>query len=523
MTPARGRDVEVASDSPPAGRLEVRRPADGTVIGDVPIQGRSDVEEAVTRCRKVQEGWARFTPSDRARRMEALHRVVGERADEIARMVAEETGKPDVEALTEVVTVLDLIRFYLQKGPRALAPRKVSTGWLLGRRARVEREPYGVVAVVSPWNYPFILAMDSVVTALVGGNGVVLKPSELTPFTGLLVRELVEAADLPEGLVAVVTGDGSTGEALVRSGVDKIVFTGSTATGRKVMAAAAESLTPVVLELGGKDPALILEDADLERASRGVAFGAFYNAGQTCLATERIFVVDAIYERFLERLTEQVAGLRASSVGDREVGAMTTTRQLRIVEEHVAEAVEGGARILVGGARTDPASNVYLPTVLADVDESMRVLTEESFGPVVPVVRVRDEEEAVERANRSGFGLFASVWTSDRDRGLRVARRLRAGGVSVNDTLSHYAVPGLPMGGVGGSGFGRTRGLEGLRELTRTRSLLVDRLGMKQDPWWFPYGPARRRLVRALLEFRRGGGLRGVLRAAGAWLQGGRS
>ena len=501
--------------------LEVRRPADGTVIGEVPLQGADEIREAVDRCRRVQRGWAQFDPADRVRRMESLHRVVGERADEIASMVVEETGKPEVEALTEVITVLDLLHFYLRVAPGELAPRKVSTGWLLGRRARVEREPYGVVAVVSPWNYPFILTMDPVVTAIVAGNGVVLKPSEHTPFTGLLVEELVEAADLPEGLVRVVTGDGTTGEALVRSGVDKVLFTGSPATGRRVMGVAAESLTPVVLELGGKDPAIVLDDAELERAARGVAFGALYNAGQTCLATERVFVVDPVYDRFLELLVGEVEHLRASSVGERDVGPVATPEQLRVLEEQVAEALAEGARVVVGGSRTDPASNVYQPTVLAEVDESMRIMTEENFGPVIPVVRVRDEEEAVEKANSSSFGLFASVWTGDRQRGERVARRLRAGGVSVNDTLSHWAVPGLPMGGVGQSGFGRTRGLEGLREVTRTRSLLVNRLEMSRDPWWFPYGSGGRRLVRAFLAYRRKRGLGGLVRAVGAWLRGG--
>lgn len=507
-------------EGPGDRRLRIRRPADGTVVGEAPVLGPGEVERAVRRCRKVQEGWARFSPGDRARRMERLHRVIGDRADEIAGRVIDETGKPEVEALTEVVTVLDLLRFYLRVAPGALAPRKVSTGWLPGRRARVELEPFGVVGVISPWNYPFILAMDPVVTALVTGNGAVLKPSEVTPFTGLLVGELVEAAGLPEGLVRVVTGDGTTGDALVRSGVDRIVFTGSPATGRRVMAAAAETLTPVTLELGGKDPALVLEDADLDRAARGVVFGGFYNAGQTCIATERVFVVDAVYDRFLERLEKEVGSLRAASSGERDVGPLTTPAQLRLVEEQVSDAVEKGATVLVGGGRTDPAANVYRPTLVVDADETMRLLTEETFGPVLPVVRVRGEDEAVERANRCGFGLFASVWTGDPERGERVARRLRAGGVSVNDTLSHYAVPGLPMGGVGESGFGRSRGLEGLRELSRTRSLLVNRGRFGRSPWWFPYDESGRRLVRALLEYRRFGGIRGAFRAVAAWIRG---
>lgn len=500
--------------------IQVRRPSDGGLVGEVPIEGPDAVREAVERARVVQRGWASLSVADRLRRLEGLHRAIGEGAEDVAEVIRSETGKPEVEALSEVVVALDLLRFYRKNAGDVLGRKRVSTGWLLGRKAWIEREPYGVVGVISPWNYPFILAMDPVVTALVAGNGVVLKPSEFTAFSGLRVEELCREAGLPEGLVRVVTGDGRTGDALVRSGVDKVVFTGSPATGRKVLAAAAENLTPVTLELGGKDPALVLEDADLERAARGIVFGAFYNAGQTCISTERVLVVDAVYDAFVKRVTELTEALRAGSAGGGDVGPMTTPDQLRTVEAHVEEAVAGGARVLVGGDRTDPASNVYLPTVLVDVKPEMRVVREETFGPVMPILRVRDAEEAVRRANESPFGLFASVWTGDRERGIAVARKLRAGGVSVNDTLSHYAVPGLPMGGVGESGFGRTRGLEGLRELSRTRSLLVDRTGLSGDPWWFPYTGARVRVVRALAEFRKDPGLRGVFRAVGTLLGG---
>lgn len=520
MSVARGVDRDGSGSGPGAPTLEVRRPGDGELLAEVPVDGPDEVGERIRRCREVQRGWAALSVDDRLRRLRGLHRMVGERADEIVATVVDETGKPTVEARTEVVTVLDLLRFYLRKGASVLRPRTVRTGWLLGRKARVEREPYGVVGVISPWNYPFVLTMDPVVTAVASGNGVVLKPSEVTPLTGLLVGELVRAAGLPRGLVEVVTGDGATGEALARGDLDRLVFTGSPATGRKVMAAAAERLTPVTLELGGKDPALVLDDADLDRASAGVVFGAFYNTGQTCIATERAFVLDAVHDAWVDRVVERVSELRVSAAGERDLGPLTTQRQLEIVEEQVADAVEKGARVRTGGGRTDPASNLYQPTVLTDVDESMRVLTEETFGPVLPVVRVLDEDEAVERANRSGFMLFGSVWTGDRARGERVARRLRAGGVSINDTLTHYAVPGLPMGGVGESGFGRTRGLEGLREMTRTRSVLVNRTSRSRDPWWFPYRSGQRRLTRALLEFRRAGGVRGAFRAVRAWLRG---
>lgn len=513
--------MSFSTSSTSSESLEVRSPGDGARVGEVPLHGREDVLEAVSRCRTVQSGWASLAVSDRLRRLEALHAALGSRAEEIASTVVDETGKPWIEAMTEVVTVLGLLRFYLRKAPGVLEPRAVRTAPLKGRKARVEREPYGVIGVISPWNYPFLLAMEPVVTALVCGNGAVLKPSEHTPLSGSRAEELADEAGLPDGLVRVVNGDGRTGDALVTSGVDKVVFTGSASTGRRVMAAAAEVPTPVVLELGGKDPALVLEDADLDQAAEGVVFGGLYNAGQTCVATERIFVVDSIHDAFVERVVERVRKLRLSTGEDRDVGPMTTPEQMRVVEDHVVDAVEKGARVLVGGDRTDPASNLYRPTVLVEVDESMRVMTEETFGPVLPIRRVRDAEEAVERANDTGYGLFASVWTGDTARGEDVAGRLQAGGVSVNDTLSHYSVPGLPAGGVKESGFGRMRGLEGLRELTRTRSVVVNSVGGGGGPLRFPYGRRGRRVLRSLVAFRREGGVRGLLRAVGAWFGGG--
>jgi acyl-CoA reductase-like NAD-dependent aldehyde dehydrogenase len=268
------------------------------------------------------------------------------------------------------------------------------------------------------------------------------------------------------------------------------------------MTAAAQNLTPVSLELSGKDPAIVLEDADLERAARGVVYGAFYNAGQTCIATERVFVVDGIYDAFVERVTEFAKELRAGTEGEYDVGPIISERQLRTVEAQLEDALARGARVTVGGGRLAPDSNVFLPTVLVDVDQSMRVVWEETFGPILPLMRVKDEEEAVRLANVSPYGLFASVWTEDRERGEALAESLRAGGVSVNDTLSHYAVPGLPMGGVGASGFGRRRGVAGLEEMSRPRSVLVHRTGLARELWWFPYTERGTRLMRALLGYR---------------------
>ena len=499
--------------------LTVKRPSDGSVLGEVPVMGHVPVLEAVERARSVQRSWIALAPEERFHRLQELIGLVAEGTEELAEVIRDETGKPEVEALAEILGTAELLKYYAEVAPRLLRRQWVRTGWLVGKSAYSYREPYGVIGVITPWNYPLLLVMDSVAAALFTGNGVVVKPSEHTPFTALKVVELCERAGLPAGLVSAVTGDASTGAALVQAGVDKVVFTGSSQTGRKIMALAAESLTPVALELGGKDPAIVLEDADLERAARGVVYGAFYNAGQTCISTERVFVVDDVYEDFVERVTELAGELRAGTSGEFDVGPMITEGQLRVVESQLEDARVRGARVTVGGERLAPDSNVFRPTVLVDVDQSMRVVWEETFGPLLPIMRVADEEEAVRLANVSPFGLFASVWTEDRERGERLAERLRAGGVSINDTLSHYGVPGLPLGGVGESGFGRRRGVAGLEEMSRTRSVLIHRTGLGRELWWFPYSERSTRLFRALLGYRQSKGIARLLNGVRRLLQ----
>jgi succinate-semialdehyde dehydrogenase/glutarate-semialdehyde dehydrogenase len=489
---------------------------------EVPHFTDSQVEEAVGRGREAQQAWIARTPGERFRLLRGLSAVLHRRSEDIAAAIRSETGKPPAEALTEVVVSVDLIRFYASKAARHLRPRRVRPGWMLWKRAWVGREPYGVVGAITPWNYPFILPMDCVTPAIFAGNAVVIKPSEFTPVAALLIPELCREAGLPEGLVQVVTGDGGAGRALVESGVDRLVFTGSTRTGKQIMAAAAERLTPVTLELGGKDAAIVLEDADIERAARGVVFGALFNAGQTCLSIERIYVARAVHDEFVHRVVTLVEDLRVGHEADVDVGPLVTDAQVELVERHVRDALEKGARVLAGGRRQEPGSSVFLPTVLVGVGDSMDVVSEESFGPLLPIIAVEDDEDAVRRCNESGYGLFASVWTRDRARGLRIARRLRAGGISVNDVLAHYGVAGLPMGGVGLSGFGSRRGLEALDEMSRPHTVFVDRLGLKREPWWFPYSSTGTRLIHAVLDWRGLGGLGGATRAAGRFLRRGR-
>jgi acyl-CoA reductase-like NAD-dependent aldehyde dehydrogenase len=491
--------------------LRVQRPSDGGLVGTIPIDPQVKVEAAVLRARAAQQGWGQLSLEARIARLEGLRREIGRRTDEIADRIVAETGKPDDEALSEVLMVLRLLRFHERKASGILAPRRVPIGLMPGGRGQVVREPLGVIAILSPWNYPFILSMEPAATALLAGNAVVLKPSEHTPFTGAILPDLAEGAGLPEDLLLVVQGGREVGEFLVDAGPDHVHLVGGPATGRAVLRRAAEHLLPVSVELGGKDAALVLADADLDRAARGIAFGAFFNAGQTCIAIERVYVEEAVYESFLRKLTAVTNELRVGSGGNVDVGPMTLASQLRHVEAQVQDARLKGARILSGGSKADPASNIFLPTILADVPQEARVLQEETFGPLLPVVPVATVEEAIVMANAHPMGLQASVWTRDLARGRAVALRLRAGGVTVNDALSHWAAPGLPMGGIGESGWSRARGAEGLLTFSRTRSLLIRGGTRKRELWWFPYGPKSRRLLRALIGWEQHGGFRGLM------------
>jgi acyl-CoA reductase-like NAD-dependent aldehyde dehydrogenase len=497
-----------AADGDGGRVLEVRRPADGSTVGAVPVTSQVEVLKAVERARLVQRHWIDLSAEARFRTLARLSEVVGDNAEAIAQVIRSETGKPEIEAMTEVLMVIDLLRYYDEVAPRILRRQWVKTGWLLGKSAYIYREPYGVVGLITPWNYPFLLPMDVIAAALYSGNAVVVKPSEYTPFTALKILDLCAAAGVPDGLVQLVPGDASTGEALSGAGVDKLVFVGSPRVGRKVAARAAETLTPVALELGGKDAAIVLEDADLDRAAQGIVFGAFFNAGQTCLSIERVLVVESVHDEFVEKVAAIAKQLRVGTSGEYDVGPITTPGQLRIVEDQVEDALLRGARVVAGGHRAAEGTSLFLPTVLADVDASMKVMWEETFGPLLPIVRVRDQEEAVRLVNVNPFGLAASVWTEDRERGEALGERLRAGTVSVNDVLSHYGIPGLPVGGTGESGYGRRRGVAGLEELTRSRSVVIHRTGLSRELWWFPYNKKGLRLVQVLIEARQEEGIR---------------
>ena len=480
-------------------------PATGEEVGRVPSRSAEEVRAAVARAREAQKGWGARGYRERAAVVMRAREIVLAEVDEIARLVAREAGKPAAEATAmELVPSLDLMRHFARETERLLRPQRIPIGQyeLMGRRSRLVFRPVGVVGIISPWNFPWATPLGEVVMALMAGNTVVLKPSELTPLVAVKIGDVLRRAGLPAGALEIVTGDGRTGAALVEAGVDKIMFTGSVATGRRVAETAARNLVPCVLELGGKDPMIVLEDADLAAAARAAVWGAFANCGQACASVERCYVHESVAEKFTERVVAHVRALRqgpgSGDEGSCDVGAMASERQREIVEEHVRDAVARGAQVLAGGARGREGGYFMQPTVLSNVDHTMEAMREETFGPLLPIMTFQTEDEAIGLANDSPYGLTASVWTRDTRRGERVAEQIEAGTVMVNEVLYTHGIAQTPWGGVKLSGIGSTHGRSGLLELVHAKHVHTNRLARFHDLWWFNYTPRAASLFRAL-------------------------
>lgn len=471
--------------------LKLVQPANLEPLGEVPCLGPEGVAAAVAKAREAQGAWGARSVRARARVLAGVRDALLARLDEAADLIHRETGKPRIEAqLADGFPGLDAIDFVLARASSILADEPIRMRrrnfWV---RSRLVHEPRGVIGIISPWNYPLGIPASEAVLALAAGNAVVLKPSEHTPLTALFIEEVFQTGGIPEGVFQVVVGDGETGRNLVESAVDAVAFTGSVATGKRVHETAGRKLIPVVLELGGSDPMLVLSDANVEAAASGAVWGRFTNCGQTCAAVKRVFVEASVAEPFVRKVVEKTRALiqGEDTRFEVDVGPVVSAPQLDIIEEQVRDAVRRGARVAAGGKRPRGKKGYYFePTVLLDVPAEARVLREETFGPVLPIVTVPDEEEAIRRANDTPFGLSASVWTRSRRRADRVARRLEAGSIFVNDGLFTYGVCETPWGGFKESGLGKTHSAEGLLEFTRTKQIARNLLP-NPKPWWFPY------------------------------------
>jgi len=483
-----------------AGTREAVSPSTGRPFASYSLLDAEQAGGAVEAARLAFPAWRALSFHERGRHLLRAREIILQRADEIAALVAREQGKPVAEAhLVEILPSLECLKHLAEHAEDLLRDDPVESQILLAahKDCRVVYEPWGVVLAITPWNYPFSIALTAVATALAAGNTVVLKPAPATTLIGLMLGDIFRAAGMPDGVVNVVAVDDSLAPGLVEDPrVSKIVFTGSVATGKRVMASAAKNLTPVVLELGGKDPAIVLRDADLDRAAQGIVWGGFVNCGQTCASVERVYVEEPVAAALTSKIVAAVEALR---VGDPlgtevDVGPLTMERQRRIVREHVEEALARGAKALTGGTPLDREGYYYPPTVLTGVDHSMRVMREETFGPVLPIMTVKDADEALRLANDSEYGLTASLWTRDMQEARRLRERLQAGVVTVNDCVYSYAEPTSPWGGFKQSGIGRTHGLAGLKEMVQVKYVAEDR-NRGAVLWWFPYGDEFRRLM----------------------------
>jgi acyl-CoA reductase-like NAD-dependent aldehyde dehydrogenase len=462
--------------------FESTDPASGAVVGVFPVHDAAAVTDTARRARPAAQAWAALGFDGRKQRLAAYRGYLARRMHELADLVHRENGKPHADAILEITLAVDHLAWAAGHARKTLGLRKVNPGLLAANHAAyLEYQPLGVIGVIGPWNYPVFTPMGSIAYALAAGNAVVFKPSEHTPAVGAWLAAAWRAA-VPDCADAfqVVTGFGDTGAALCRAGVDKLAFTGSAPTGKKVMAACAENLVPVLMELGGKDAMIVDDDADVVAAADAAVWGAMSNAGQTCIGIERVYATSAVYDRFVAEVTAQIRTLRPGSDDEATYGPMTMASQGDVVRRHLADAATSGGRVIRGDA--DPAlfpnENYLAPAVLLDVPETSAAVCEETFGPTLTITKVRDAEEALERANASTYGLAGSVFSRSKDTAMDLARRMRSGMTSVNSVLTFASVPALPFGGVGDSGFGRIHGEDGLKEFTRAKAITRQRASL---------------------------------------------
>lgn len=487
--------------------LQLRSPVDLKPTGELVCANKADVSAAVAKARAALPAWSALSFEQRAAYMYRVMDLIVANQDRVTSRVIAETGKAPGDALSmEVYASLDSLNFYARRAAKFLATEKTRPHGPMGlaKQVRIVYKPIGVVGIIVPWNGPFILALNPAVQALMAGNTVLLKGSEVTPRSTQLVEELFREAGLPDGVLQAVMGDGETGATLIESGVDKISFTGSVATGRKVAAACGQRLIPCTLELGGKDAMIVCDDADINRAASGALIGSCMNTGHYCCGTERIYVLASVYDRFVANVVERAKALRQGQQhGDNEdVGAVFWDKQLTIIERQVDDAKSKGAKILVGGRRNPQLPGLYFePTVMVDVTHDMEIMREENFGPVLCIQKVNSVDEAIRLANDSIYGLNGSVFTSDREKGFDIARRIETGSVNVNDMAVTYGIAEAPFGGVKESGVGRVNGKDGIRGYCQAVPIVIDKTKAKENMAGYPYDAKKLKGMRGFIKF----------------------
>jgi len=494
--------------------IGVENPATGELITTIPVLGANEIAELAARARAAQPGWEAMGFEGRGRIMRRAQKWMLDNADRVIDVVVSESGKTHEDAqLADLGYTVSALGFWAKEAEKYLADERVPS-WnnpvAAGKKLIIRYAPVGVAGIIGPWNYPIANSFGDCIPALMAGNSVILKPSEVTPLSSLLMQEMMVECGLPPDVFQIATGDGTTGAALIRH-VDVIMFTGSSRTGRSVMKEAADALIPCYLELGGKDPMIVCRDADIERAANAASFYSMNNGGQVCISVERVYVEEPVYDAFVQKVTDNIKQLRQgvpAGVGSVDIGAVTFPPQMDIIDSHVRDAVDKGAKVLTGGHPGTGSGRFYEPTVLVDVDHSMTCMKDETFGPTIPIMKIKDPEEGVRLANDSEYGLQASVWTKDVRRGEELARQIQAGVVCVNDAQVNYTALNLPMGGWKESGLGTRHGANGIRKYAKIQSLLVTRRALKREPFMFPYRAKRTMMLRRMFNVLYGRGKR---------------
>lgn len=510
----------MAATAIPIDTLPSINPATGQILAHIEKTAPEMVARSVTLARAAQREWAKVPVRERCKRLGKLREVMMARRNELADAVVNESGKPRVEALfADLFVALDSAGYWSKHAAAALRMERVPHHSIAAKAksGRIIYEPVGVVGIISSWNYPLAIPLSQIIPAVAAGNAVVCKSSDFTPQCGGLIEKVFREAGFPQDLVAVIQGGGEVGQALIEASPDKVLFTGSVPTGRRVAEACATKFIPSVLELGGKDAMIVLADADLQVASSAAVWGSYTNCGQVCLSVERLFVEHAIAIKFAELCVEKTKKLRLGPGNDpaTDVGPLIRPQHVQRMLDLVEDAVARGARVLCGGnTRPELGPNFFEPTVISDVDSSMNLFREETFGPILAMQAVKDTEEAIQRANDSPFALAASVWTKDAKKGQAIAQRLRAGAVMVNDAISYFGIAEAPHGGCSASGWGRTHGRAGILEMVQTKYIDVDSLPHTEKPWWYRYGGELEKAAHAFLRFEFSGGVGGKLRNA---------